>query len=105
MIPPLTKREIRHFRVVVVQRRQRSVQKSVMHVKSYCFANINLLIFCRSLCRRCRRCLSSLQDNVKMRRKLRLCANPEQLYVLGTAMDNRKIVSISITKIFLRESS
>ena len=105
MIPPLTKREIRHFRVVVVQRRQRSVQKSVMHVKSYCFANINLLMFCRSLCRRCRRCLSSLQDNVKMRCKLGLCANPKQLYVLGTAMDNRKIVYISITKIFLRESS
>ena len=34
-----TKREIRHFHVVVVQRRQRNVQKSVMHVQSYCFAN------------------------------------------------------------------
>ena len=29
----------------------------------------------------------------------------KQLYILGTAMDNRKIVSISITKIFLREIS
>ena len=28
------KREIRHFHVVVVQRRQRNVQKSVMHVQS-----------------------------------------------------------------------
>ena len=33
------KREIRHFHVVVVQRRQRNVQKSVMHVQSCCFAN------------------------------------------------------------------
>ena len=29
-----------------------------MHVKIYCFANINLLLFCRSRCRRRRRCLS-----------------------------------------------
>ena len=40
------------FHVVVVQRRQRNVQKSVMHVQSCCFANLNLLLFCRSLCRR-----------------------------------------------------
>ena len=35
-----SKREIRHFHVVVVQRRQRNVQKSVMRVqscKSNCF--------------------------------------------------------------------
>ena len=32
------KREIRHFRVVVVQKRERNVQKSVMHVRSCCFA-------------------------------------------------------------------
>ena len=56
-----TKREIRHFHVVIVQRRLRNVQKCVMHVQSCCFANINLLVFCRSRCRRCRRrCLSSL---------------------------------------------
>ena len=62
VFPSSTKREIRHFHVVVVQRRQRNVQKSVMHVQSCCFANLNLLLFCRSLCRcRCRRrCLSSL---------------------------------------------
>ena len=30
-------REMRHFDVVVVQWRQRSVQKSVMHLQSYCF--------------------------------------------------------------------
>ena len=32
------KREIRHFHVVVVQKRERHVQKSVMHVRSYFFA-------------------------------------------------------------------
>ena len=41
-----TKREIRHLHVVVVQRRQRNVQKSVMHVQSCsCFASLNLLLF------------------------------------------------------------
>ena len=62
VFPSSTKREIRHFHVVVVQRRQRNVQKSVMHVQSCCFANLNLLLFCRSRCRRRRRCLSSLID-------------------------------------------
>ena len=33
------KLEIRHFHVVVVQKRKRNVQKSVMHVRSCCFAN------------------------------------------------------------------
>ena len=55
-----SKREIRHFHVVVLQRRQRNVQKSVMPMQSCCFANLNLLLFCRSRCRRRRRCLSSL---------------------------------------------
>ena len=39
------KREIRYFRVVVVQKRQRNIQKSVLHQKSCCFANYKLLIF------------------------------------------------------------
>ena len=39
-----TKREIRHFHVVVVQRRQRNVQKSVMQAQSCCFANLKLLL-------------------------------------------------------------
>ena len=43
-----TKREIRHFHIVVVQRRHRNVQKTV----SCCFANLNQLPFCRSRCRR-----------------------------------------------------
>ena len=36
------KRKIKHFHVVVVQSRQRNVQKSVMHVQSSCLANLNL---------------------------------------------------------------
>ena len=32
----LTQREIRHFHVVVVQQRQRNLQKKVMHVQSCC---------------------------------------------------------------------
>ena len=39
------KREIRHFHVVVGQRQQRNVEKSVMHVQSCCFAYPNLLLF------------------------------------------------------------
>ena len=54
-------REQRHFHVEIAQRRLRNVQKSVMHVPSCCFAN--LLFFCRSRCRRRRRCLSSLISN------------------------------------------
>ena len=45
MVLSSTKREIRHFHVLVVQRQQRNVQKSVMHVQSCCFANLNLLLF------------------------------------------------------------
>ena len=40
-----TKREIRHFHVVLVQARQRNVQKSVMHVQSCCFGYLNQLLF------------------------------------------------------------
>ena len=40
-----TKRETRQSRVVVVQGRQRNLQKSVMHVQSCCFASLNLLLF------------------------------------------------------------
>ena len=49
-----TKCEIWHFHVVVVQRRKRNVEKSVTQVQSY--ANLNLLLFCRSRCHRLRRC-------------------------------------------------
>ena len=37
--------------IVVVQRRLRNVQKGVLHVQRCCFANLNLLLFCRSRCR------------------------------------------------------
>ena len=40
----------RHFHVIVVQRCLRNVQKSLMHVESCCFADINLLLFCHSCC-------------------------------------------------------
>ena len=60
VFPSSTKREIRHFHIVVVQGRQRNIQKSVMHVQSCCFANPNLLLFCRSRCRRRRRISSTL---------------------------------------------
>ena len=40
--------EIRKFHVAGVQRRQRNVQNSVMHVQICCFVNKNLLLFCRS---------------------------------------------------------
>ena len=46
----------KHFHVAVVQWRQRNVQKSVIHVQSCCFANLSLLLFCRSRCRRPQRC-------------------------------------------------
>ena len=54
VFPSSTKREIRHFYVVVVQRRLRNVQKSVIFV-CFCFANLKLLFFSRSRCRRRRR--------------------------------------------------
>ena len=45
VFPSSTKREIRHFHVVVVQRRLRNVQKSVMYVQSCCFANESYRFF------------------------------------------------------------
>ena len=62
--PSSTKHEIMQFHVVVVQWRLRNVQKSVMHVQSCCFVNLNLFFFCRSRCRRRRRCLSSIMFNL-----------------------------------------
>ena len=38
-------REIRHFHVVVVQWRQRNVQKTVLHVQSCNFANQTFFFF------------------------------------------------------------
>ena len=53
-------REIWKFHVEVVQRRLRNVQKSVVHVHSCCFADINLLLFSRSLSRRLCRWLACM---------------------------------------------
>ena len=44
-VPVLAKRGIRHFHVVVMQRRLRNVQKTVMHVQSCCFANQTYCFF------------------------------------------------------------
>ena len=52
MLPSLTKREIRQFHVVVLQRRQINVQESVMYVQRCRFACLKLLLFFRSRCRR-----------------------------------------------------
>ena len=75
MLPSSTKRQTRHFHVVVLQRQPRNVQKSVMHVQSCCFASLILLRFCRSRCRRRRRrrrrCLSSLMSHSVLQRNTR----------------------------------
>ena len=63
MIPSSTKREIKHFHVVVVQWRLKNVLKSVMHVQSCCFVNLNLLLCSCSCCLRRRCCLTSLMTN------------------------------------------
>ena len=60
MFPSSTKREFRHFHVVVGQWRQRNVQKKRDARAKLLFCESNLLLFCRSRCRPRRRCLSSL---------------------------------------------
>ena len=56
---PRQKGEIRHFYVVVVQRRQRR--------QNCYFANLNLLVHCRFCCLRRRRCLSALLAALRSR--------------------------------------
>ena len=58
--PSSTKRKIRHFHVAVVQRRLRNIQKKRDARAKLLFANLTLLLFCRSRCRRRRGWLSSL---------------------------------------------
>ena len=56
-----TKREIRHFHVVVVQRRLRNVPKRRDARAKLLFCEFRPIgFFCRSRCRLRRRCLSSL---------------------------------------------
>ena len=70
VFPSWTKRDIRQFHIVIVQWRRRKVQTGMMHVQSFCVANLNgLLLFCRSrgCCRR--HCLISLLTSLTKRRK------------------------------------
>ena len=53
-------REIRNVHVAVVQRWLNLCKKAWCTCKVVFLVNINLLLFCRSRCRRRRRCLSSL---------------------------------------------
>ena len=61
-VPVLDKTWIRHFHTSSLATTANKCTKSVMHVQSCCFANLNLLRFCRSRsrCRRRRRCLTFL---------------------------------------------
>ena len=43
------KREIRYFKVVIVQQQQSKPRKGLMYLQSCCFAYLNLLLFCRWL--------------------------------------------------------
>ena len=76
--------EIRKFYVAVVQRRQRNVQNSVMHVQSCCFVNKNRLLFCRSPCRRRRR-----------RRRRGFCFHPE-IVRAALVTDDTRLLSITL---------
>ena len=58
----LHKREIRHFHVLVVQKWERNVQKSVVHVQSCYICLLNLLFFWPSRCRPRRWILKSLKS-------------------------------------------
>ena len=60
VFPSSINKEFRNFHVVVVQRRQRNLQKSVMHVQSCCFAILNPLPSRR-------RWLSSLKSLIRRR--------------------------------------
>ena len=50
----------RRVKLGIALLRLRNVQKSVIHVQSCCFANINLLLFGCSRCCHCQSCLSSI---------------------------------------------
>ena len=64
VFPSSIKREIRKLKFHIVASRVVTAKKCTkMYVQSFCFADLNLLLFCRSRCRR--RCLSSLINRVK----------------------------------------
>ena len=58
----------------------KNVQKSVMHVQSCSFTNINLSRFCRSRCRRHRCCLSSLLLSSQKWATMVTCRHSSPLY-------------------------
>ena len=65
-------REIRHFHVVVVQWRQRNLQKKLDARGKLLFCQLNLLLLWRSHCRRRCRILRSLFRQLKQQRRLQL---------------------------------
>ena len=103
VFPSSTKREIRHFHVVVVQRRQRNVQKSVMHVQSCCFACLNLLLFCRSRSRR-RKCDSRRHSTTSFSESVVVAGRSYQMLVVLSFCDREraKPSTIKITAITIR---
>ena len=66
----------RHSHVVVMQRQLTNVQKSIMHVQSCCFANLNPLLSCRTLCRHRHHCLSTLLAPISKARDCRYNKTP-----------------------------
>ena len=61
-----TKREIWHFHVVIVQKRQRNVQQSVRARAKLLFCQSKPFSFCPSRCRHCRSYLSFLNMTYHM---------------------------------------
>ena len=76
MFPSLKNVKKRHSHVVVMQRQLTNVQKSIMHVQSCCFANLNPLLSCRTLCRRRHHCLSTLLAPISKARDCRFNKTP-----------------------------
>ena len=76
MFPSLKNVKKRHSHVVVMQRQLTNVQKSIMHVQSCCFANLNPLLSCRTLCRRRDHCLSTLLAPISKARDCRYNKTP-----------------------------
>ena len=99
--PSSKKLKIWSFHVVVAQERQRSVQKSVMHVQSCCFANLILLLWsCRCRRRRsaegdteagapCSRVLARFASLAEIRKRACSQARPERcdIHDLGVARE------------------
>ena len=92
------KREIKHFHVVVMQQRQRNVQKSVKHVQTDCF---NLLLFWRqSSCRRRRR-RKFLRTYVSRKNYLTLEISPKMYEEspVNVKVERSKFTSVNFTRV------